>query len=482
MRYLLLWVMLALAGCASAPSPFSRHLDDRADAQVQACAQLFQHVDAAVAKAGARDGGEARVKGYPYLRATRLLASLKDKLATQSERDEWITLLRQTDLKARRYEVLNVIELRDKDDVLKRLDQCGERLAKTDSFDDTEGNSLRRAVFVPPDYQTWKRALGLYALTRIPFASGVRGYQRETAEIFGRPIEELKVKGKLVRYGPASQVAQGDAAESTAHPLGLPQRSPGELSRLLERDAPVFEVDEAGDFDRAGALMWGPMDRLSVDPNVPTAYRRAAYTRYQDRVLLQLVYSVWFPSRPKTGAFDLLGGNIDGVIWRVTLDEQDRPLLFDSIHPCGCYHQFFPTPRAHLKPKPDTLDEYAFVPQRLPHIGTGERVAIRIASRTHYIERISIVGDSSPVEKTYAFADEDDLRSLPMGERRRSAFRPDGIVSGSERGERFLFWPMGVPNAGAMRQYGRHATAFVGRRHFDDPDLIERYFEIGANE
>jgi hypothetical protein len=29
-----------------------------------------------------------------------------------------------------------------------------------------------------------------------------------------------------------------------------------------------------------------------------------------------------------------------------------------------------------------------------------------------------------------------------------------------------------------MRQWGRHATAFVGRRHFDDPWLFERYFAL----
>jgi hypothetical protein len=28
-----------------------------------------------------------------------------------------------------------------------------------------------------------------------------------------------------------------------------------------------------------------------------------------------------------------------------------------------------------------------------------------------------------------------------------------------------------------MRQWGRHATAFVGRRHFDDADLLDRHFE-----
>jgi hypothetical protein len=39
---------------------------------------------------------------------------------------------------------------------------------------------------------------------------------------------------------------------------------------------------------------------------------------------------------------------------------------------------------------------------------------------------------------------------------------------------------MGVPDPGAMRQWGRHATAFVGRRHFDDVNLVERYFELTA--
>jgi len=35
---------------------------------------------------------------------------------------------------------------------------------------------------------------------------------------------------------------------------------------------------------------------------------------------------------------------------------------------------------------------------------------------------------------------------------------------------------------GAMRQWGRHATAFVGRRHFDDADLIERRFQLDLPE
>ena len=29
-----------------------------------------------------------------------------------------------------------------------------------------------------------------------------------------------------------------------------------------------------------------------------------------------------------------------------------------------------------------------------------------------------------------------------------------------------------------MRQWGRHATSFVGRSHFDDPAMLDRLFEL----
>jgi hypothetical protein len=61
---------------------------------------------------------------------------------------------------------------------------------------------------------------------------------------------------------------------------------------------------------------------------------------------------------------------------------------------------------------------------------------------------------------------------------RASAFGRDGLVPGTERAERFVFWPMGIASAGAMRQWGRQPTAFIGRRHFDDADLFEKRFSF----
>jgi hypothetical protein len=108
----------------------------------------------------------------------------------------------------------------------------------------------------------------------------------------------------------------------------------------------------------------------------------------------------------------------------------------------------------------------------------SQRITVRVATRTHYVVDVR-VGSGADAARPYRIVDDDVLRALPRPDGgTRSAFGPNGIVPGSERAERFVFWPMGIDNAGAMRQWGRQATAFVGRRHFDDADLIERRFEI----
>jgi hypothetical protein len=105
-----------------------------------------------------------------------------------------------------------------------------------------------------------------------------------------------------------------------------------------------------------------------------------------------------------------------------------------------------------------------------------------MAPGTHYVEQVTLVRGADSLTR-YALRPYEELRSLPRADRgRRSAFGPDGLIAGSERAERFLFWPMGIASAGAMRQWGRHATAFVGRRHFDDADLLERRFELDLGE
>jgi hypothetical protein len=309
-------------------------------------------------------------------------------------------------------------------------------------------------------------------------------WQDETRATFASPVAELPVVGRLERYtieGPGVSRAAAKqmlAAARGANPLGIVD--PADLEPLVAAYAPVFEVDTAADTDRVGRPRLDADGTPRVDAGQPAIFVRITQTRYGGATLTQLVYTVWFPARPLKGALDLLGGNLDAVIWRVTLADDGEPLVFDTIHGCGCYHLWFPTPRATLRPQAPSLDEIALVAQTLPRIGPEDRMVVRIASGTHYVERVIVEPRSDPsTAMPLPPASEDALRRLPMQTGgSRSLFGPDGIVAGSERGERWLFWPMGVREPGAMRQWGRHATAFSGRRHFDEARLVERYFEL----
>ena len=74
--------------------------------------------------------------------------------------------------------------------------------------------------------------------------------------------------------------------------------------------------------------------------------------------------------------------------------------------------------------------------------------------------------------------DANRLRALPLpGGGSRSIFDEHGVVPNTERAARYFFWPMGIASPGSMRQWGRQPTAFIGRRHFDDADLLEQRFE-----
>jgi hypothetical protein len=212
---------------------------------------------------------------------------------------------------------------------------------------------------------------------------------------------------------------------------------------------------------------------------VPTVYWRLVHTLYAGQVLTQLVYTLWFPERPARGAFDILAGTLDGLVWRVTLAPDGEPVLHDSMHPCGCYHMFFPAPRAALKDLPAGNDEWAFVPAAAPALAEGQRLRLRVQSATHYLTGIAVDDGARGGGSVYTLRDEHELRALPLPQGgSRSLYGPDALVAGTQRAERFLFWPMGIPSAGAMRQWGHHATAFLGRRHFDDADLIERRFTL----
>lgn len=488
-------VLAAVAGCAVSPPQSSAVATAAVSEGGQQCLEFFRRLDEAVARAGVSDGMAARVEGFPQLRVNRFLASYARQQMNDARFADWMNRLLELGEEGYTVELANLSAAeaaqlqrglqglpRELKNAVEGVKICGERLdAAIFSSSENRENS-RAAARVPDEYATWQRVAGLYWLTRIPFAAGVRRWQKEARAMFEVPLSQLPVRGRLLSYEPPrAETVQVAAMIRNARisALGIPEFNGAELDALFAAYAPAFVIDTASDADRPGALGWQDGALPAVDIARPEVYRRVSYTRYEGHALLQLNYSIWFPERPLASEWDLLGGYLDGVTWRVTLTPGGEPWVYDSMHHCGCYHQFFPTARAALRTRPDTLDETAFVPQTLPAVTPGERLSLRLDSGTHYLQRIIVEREAGSGGMQYRFADDDNLRSQTMRNgARKSVFRQDGIVSGTERGERYWFWPMGVPEPGAMRQWGRHATAFVGRRHFDAPDLLEKYFEM----
>ncbi len=484
-----------IAGCATfqAALPyFENHFGSESAAERE-CARWYRALDEAIDAAGVRDAQYAQLPGFPYLRVDRPLASLRDRAkANDSGFQAFAERLLELDFESRRHEIENLPTSTDLDRAatLKRTRECGRLLRDADLSAPAARAAILEAARVPDDYSLASRVLGLYPLSRVVFSGGVRRWEAESRAAFAGELK-APAEAALVRYAPPRPLSQpmtraaaaGILGRAELDLLGQPALSERELAGIAALYAPSLEVAVTGDYDRFGQLHWKRGSPVpEVDSTAAVVYVLQAFTRYRDQVLLQLVYTIWFPERPPSAEGDLLAGRLDGLVWRVTLAPDGEPLVYDSIHPCGCYHQFFPTPRVRPRPAPDALEEWAFVPQALPRVAEDERPLLRLASRTHYIERVSLVRGGDSVAR-YQFQDYGALRSLARPEGgRRSAFGPDGRVAGTERAERFLYWPMGIRSAGAMRQWGRHATAFVGRRHFDDADLIERRFELDLAE
>jgi hypothetical protein len=271
-----------------------------------------------------------------------------------------------------------------------------------------------------------------------------------------------------------------DAAEMVVHaqrdPLSIPQYSSAERRTLFSAHAPIWEVETRGDHDRIGRPSRHTAEVLSIDTATAITYEHLSFTRFENHVLTQLNYVIWFPSRPSTGPFDVLAGFLDGLNYRVTLDTDGYPLLYETMHNCGCYHKYYPS--ARLKPRPQTGYREPPLILAAPTMNEKARMVVSMESGTHYVRHLYPESGAGAIAAvTYQRSDYDDLRSLPGPHgSRRSLFWEDSLVPQSFRKERWILWPTGVLSPGAMRQWGRHAVAFVGERHFDDPHLAERIF------
>ena len=472
-RPLLPLALLALASCATtAPTP-----------AITDCATRLQAFESFASIHNVSVSEPRAVPGYPALGTNRLLASFDPAQLTVAEQRAWLKRLGDAGQRRRallRSMLADLPELQSRRELSAGvLDRCAARAVANLPHDAQDWRDLHAAAQVPDDYLLSRRAFGLYPLTSLVAQSGIRRLQREVSAVFATPLKDLPVRGDLQRWVPivAAPVLQGEDLQSDA--LGPLQVDASALQLLFERHAPVWEIEVDGDHDRPGRPYFEKPAVPRVDAGEPVVFHYVSLTRLGGALRLQLNYLVWFDRRPARGAFDSLSGSLDGLLWRVTLDAAGQVLVYDSVHPCGCYHLLFPGVQLALRETALALPEPPLVPQSAPALRAGERVVLRVSGGEHFIQRVYTdrIEPAGALATRYALAPYRELYRSPHPDGPRSLFDRHGIVPGTDRGERFYLWPMGIRAPGAMRERGRHATAFVGRRHFDDAFLLEELFQ-----
>lgn len=453
----------AAAGCSSLPVR---------QGPLAACQQAFADSDARIREAGAVDAGAHRIPGFPYLRVNRFLASYRHDLDGDRAFRAWARRLRALDIRGRRIELNLVFDAETADRKSRRLQDCGDRLLQADLADSERRTQLRQRARVPDAYNDLARTVGLYPLA-VPFLKlGIAGYHAETRARFSEeagqdtttaPVRAYRHRG--VNAPPRDRIAAWLTAARAASPLDIPSVSDQRMAAIARRYAPRWRITTAGRHDRPGAPLRGP-GGLDVATDYRRVYWRHGFTRFDGDVLLQIAYVIWFARRPADGSLDPLAGRLDSVVWRVTLDTDGRPLIYDSIHSCGCYHQMFPTPRLQQREAGGFWRETPPVIDGAPQTGP---VTVHLESGSHYIRALSETAAADAAG--YALT-----RYAALRRRQPRLFSASGLIPGSERLERFFLWPSGVVSPGAMRQAGQHAIAFVGKRHFDDPYLLSDLF------
>jgi hypothetical protein len=499
--------MLLLAAACAAPHDTSmgetwgrdRLRQGAANAEILRCTEAFITIDKAVDRAGTRDVQAVPIRGFPYLRTNRFLAALGPRfLATGKHKysdkafSYWVAWLAQTATQARGYELANLSKnsltaLRGRldEDPKSVIAECTAALMGFDGKKTRFRKTLAGVVTVPDNYTDIFRVMGFYPLTSIAVVFGFNRWKDRNLTSFQRPVSALKTVGRVGYAAPAANsppprpgVVAALLRGPADNPLNISRPSASRFRRLAAAFAPIFAVDVAGKFDRIGSPVLVRDGAPRIDETAKQVFVQQSWAIIDGEPHLQISYLVWFSERPPTGSLDILSGKLDGLIWRVTLALDGRPLLYDSIHPCGCYHLFFPAPPMRPRDHPvDDPREGTVVPAAAPVLGPGRRMVLHISSGDHYLRGLSVSNGMTATPTRYQLVPMDQLRSLPAPDGgRRSLYGRDGIIAGTERSERWILWPMGIPSPGAMRQWGTHATAFVGRRHFDDPYLIDKAF------
>ncbi len=479
---------------------------------------FFHLLDEAAENAQVKQTSDFSIPGFPYLRANRFLVELGKNLIefrkingpllksskcsinlqkfnnNDAKKELWVEAMRQLDLEARLKEIQNLPD-KDLKKLFSQLDQPTDRekiilKLQNDSKNFLDHEKIQPGFYetlktalknIPREYSTFQRLIGIYPIFSVPVILGTRQAHREFLTWHKTPLEKLKILGTIQNFSPPQKILLSSEEISQIFSpckrnlLGIPQLTDEEIQRLTLAFAPTYSQDTVADYDRFAEVVW-KNNKVTIDTQKPTVYYYVTYALIKAQPIVQFNYVTWYTGRLGPNSPWLERGALDGITIRITLDQNGFPLMMDTMNNCGCYHFFVPRKDKIVQLIPHFLSSEPFVPAWLPESYPQKKLSLRINSGWHQLQHIS-VGKYTQETQRYQLLPYAVLEALPHEDgRMESVFTPEGIMKDSKRLEPLIFFSMGIPHIGFMRERGHHAISMTGETYFNDPKLFEENF------
>ncbi len=229
----------------------------------------------------------------------------------------------------------------------------------------------------------------------------------------------------------------------------------GDEENLLTRHAPVFlaEADWSA-WNRIGTpeLFKDGKDRIivRVDPTLPAIYGESrSFTGATGTRYTNLIYRVHFERVPlRFKPLNINAGRNAGLFVITTVNEAGDPVLYTTVHTCGCYVAVVPTDKLPEAARPDgwAVDEQVVYREKLPGMlvvpdaisDDDRRIVLTLRDGSHRVANIAYDSFRSlrgayPVEPTL-FKPMSTLEKLTVeGGGTASMFDDDGYVRLSKK-------------------------------------------------
>ena len=494
MKRKLFIILAAMVVLIQACAGLDRHKATEKLPRDQKALAFFVELDRVTQKYKVADASRFPISGFPYLRTDRFLEGMKDKLIGPEQEHLWIEWMQKLDLQSREKEIANLpkaalLELAeqtgeppDREAVYEQIRVYSNHLFSSDRRYPEYAAAVKKAVFVPDEYSTIRRILGLYPVAVIPVSIATNKANTRYKHWHQIPPEELETYGRLTTFVPPKATKSFNHVEinrlfdSQNHDaFGLPLLTQEDIVKLAHMFAPVITQDVNAEYDRFGRVFWDK-HQVTIDPKLVTVYYYISYVFVDGIPATQMNYAIWYSGRMGDNSPWIERGPLDGLTLRITFDSIGRPVMADVMNNCGCYYFFIPNKKyvREVIEKPNDFEP--LIPTWLPDEFPWKRIHLRVNSGWHQVQHIH-AGDIPDETIIYELLPYDVLKSLPQEDGlKESVFTPDGIMKNSSRIEPYILFSMGIPNVGYMRQRGHHAIKLVGREHFTNPYIYDKNF------